>query len=264
MPELAAKYAHPGQTRPAVGSSSASTGAAGLISSGSLGLTGWPPASPAVLVAPLLASGFSEWDTVIHLVRLWDAQMGWRITDLNATSLRITFSPVVGLDVVPSAMSALDDLAQWTDLPTERLGYLVRASRRSIYNWRRGSNVPAETAARILRVHELLQPLATRRPPAIIRGWLADGEPSAVELAHEQNWVDFGRLIEEEIKAKVARPPLPPGRDDEGLEPLAFSQATRREILSRFRSSSTLAPRRADWQPREVTGLGDEETDDDA
>jgi len=262
MPDLLAIHGAPSSASAELHGASSAYGTERFFNPGSLA-TGTAINAPAsVYVAPLLASGFSEWPTVILLARFWDEQMGWRLTNLSATSLRITFSPVAEVDVVPSVVTALDDLTTWTDLPTEKLAHVLGASRRSIYNWRRGATVPSDTAARILRAHESLCPLARRRPPAVVRSWLTEGDPSPGELVREQRWSDFQQAVDAEVEALTARHLSAGELDDRQSEPVAFSHETQQQLLERFRSRPDLAPRRTDWTPREVTGLGEEETDD--
>lgn len=218
---------------------------------------------PAVLVAPLLVSGYSEYPPVINLVCLWDQQTGWRITDLDATSLRITHTQAVERSVEPSPGSALEDLARWTDLPNDEIGYLVGASRRSIYNWRKGSPVPKGTATRIVEAWRAVEPLAIFWPSIVVGRWLTGGEPSPRELAHEQRWSELQAVVTDELTPVVARRVTE--ADAQTLEEgtVEFSSDTRRGILSRFATRSQFAPRRTDWVPREETGLGEHETDEE-
>ena len=241
----------------------AAPAAAGFVVCGLMDASSWSAIPPAVLVAPLLVSGYSEYPPVINLVRLWDEKAGWRITDIDATSLRITHPQAVEQTVQPSAESALEDLARWTDLPNDEIGYLVGASRRSIYNWRNGSTVPRKTATRILEVRHALEPLSAFWPSVVVGRWLTQREPSPRQLAHEQRWTELRSIVQDQLIPVVARPATT--RPDETLEPdaLAFSRETRRAILRRFGSRSELAPRRTGWAPRERTGLGEDETDEE-
>lgn len=217
------------------------------------------PAQPTVRVLPLLASGFVEWPTVLNLVELWDESMGWRISDLNATSLRLSFTPAYESLPTPAPFTALDDLARWTDLPNDRLGFMLGASRRSIYNWRHRAAVPKDTSGRLVRAHELLALLAARRTPAAIRSWLtAGGSSSPLQLLHEERWDEVEALITSQVRARTSRPRP---QVEESADHEAFGAETRRQMFSLFRTASQLPARRPNWRPREITGLGDEETD---
>lgn len=226
-------------------------------------LTGWPGAPATVIVIPLVTSGYSECPPVVQLVQLWDQATGSRLTDVSATSLRIAFRPADAIKAVPSATTALNDLAQWTDLPSERLGYVVGASRRSIYNWRHGSTVPGDVTARILKAHGTLGPLAMRRAPAMLRAWLDEGTPSPAELMHTQKWDDLGRMVAHEITALVAQPAVRPPVDEDETEPLGLDETARTAILARFQTPALLGPRRPHWRPAELTGLDEAETDEE-
>jgi hypothetical protein len=237
----------------------AAQAAAMCLVSGVLNASSWSAIPPAVFVEPLFVSGYSEYPSVINLVRLWDDRIGWRITDLDATSLRITHTQAIERTVEPSPESALEDLARWTDLRNDEIGYLVGASRRSIYNWRNGSPVPKKTATRILEARRVVEPLAAFWPSTVVGRWLTLGEPTPRQLAHEERWAELQATIQNQLTPVVARPVT----ETQGGDTLEFSSETRRAILSRFSTRLELAPRRAGWAPREDTGLGDGETDEE-
>jgi hypothetical protein len=218
------------------------------------------PAS--VAVHGLSVSGFGEYPSVINLIVLCDGHQGWRITDLNATSLRIVHPPVTET-VEPTAETALDDLARWTELPTDGIAYLVGASRRSIYNWRKGSTIPDRTAPRIIEARRAVEPLAALWPAPVVGRWLTYGEPSPGQLAHEQRWPELNAAVHGLVTPTLAQPVAPELGPAPELDSLEFSAAARQAILSRFSSATELGPRRPGWRPREETGLGEDETDED-
>jgi hypothetical protein len=210
-----------------------------------------------VQVLPLGVSGFSERRPEFNLMQIWDQEFGLRLTDACATSLRLFCLTESAPKSTP--LFLLEDLANWTGLPNDQLGFAVGASRRSIYNWRQGAPVSADAEDRILRVHARLQPMAARQAPAMLRTWLQTGDPSPFQLLHEERWEEFDRLLATATEPKPARAVPASGRQ---MRPEAFGAETRKVMLEAFTTGVTLAARRPDWQARELTGLDELEEDD--
>src|SRR5262249_29763722 len=143
----------------------------------------------------------------------------------------------------------------------EPLGELVGASRRTIYNWLAGKPIGEDAQARILRLRDLLTPVAETRDPSLVRSWLLRGDPSPATLAAQQRWGEVERLVEVEVK------PLQPATEIagplEGELAYADSPDVLRAALLEFASPAARVTRlsRA-WQPREVTGISHEDPKD--
>jgi len=163
---------------------------------------------------------------------------------------------VVGRDV----HLLLRELARWTRLMPEQLGEMFGASRRTIYNWLAGRAIRDDAKARILRVHDLLAPLADSRDPLLIRDWILRGEPTPLALAASERWSELELRVEREtqplrmgVSAASEREELAAG------EPLEVRTAA----LLAFATGPAVVPRkRSDWRPREYTGITSEQEGD--
>lgn len=152
-------------------------------------------------------------------------------------------------------------LSDWTLLPVEQLGDLVGASRRTIYNWFAGKPIGEDARARILRLRDLLTPVAETRDPSLVRSWLLRGDPSPATLAAQELWHELERSVAVEVS------PLQPVT--EFTEPLkgelahADSPDVLRAALLAFASPPAREAKPArNWQSREVTGIAPEDTED--
>jgi hypothetical protein len=157
---------------------------------------------------------------------------------------------------------ALSELAQWTCLSPGELAPLLRASRRSIYNWLRGGPIrSSDMADRILHTFNALGPMRERLNGAFFRGWLDQGEPSPRTLIETGRWGDLNDSVVEAsgplrtLTAEVEEVEYDAGYGAETLR--AVAQALRA-------SAPAQLPSRLDWYPHELTGRGgslDEEDD---
>ncbi len=211
-----------------------------------------------VHVVPLAISGFSERPPEIQLMQIWDQEFGLRLTDPCATSLRM-FCAIE--QPAKSSALVLEDLAARTALSNEQLGFILGASRRSIYNWRQGEPIGEDTEDRIFRVHAKILPISLRRTPAMSKIWLEAGDPSPLELLHEERWDEFDRHLASEMEPNSARIVQEVGLRQR--RPEVYGHETRQLMLQAFVAGTRLAPRRAQWRPRELTGLDEFEQDDE-
>lgn len=152
-------------------------------------------------------------------------------------------------------------LSEWTRLPVESLGELVGASRRTIYNWLAGKPIGKDAQARILRLRDLLTPVAETRDPSLVRSWLLHGDPSPASLAAHEHWRELERLVAIEVK------PLQPASEIDGALEGEPAYADSPGVLTAALLAFASPPARVrqpscDWQPREVTGIAPEDTED--
>lgn len=152
-------------------------------------------------------------------------------------------------------------LSDWTRLPVEPLAELVGASRRTIYNWLAGKPIGEDAQARILRLRDLLTPVAESRDPSLVRSWLLHGDPSPATLAAQERWRELERLVAVEVKP--LQPATEIGEASEGQPAYADSPDVLRAALLAFASPpARVRQPNGDWQPREATGIALEETED--
>lgn len=158
--------------------------------------------------------------------------------------------------------SALSDLGEWTSLPTSRLGELLGVARRSIYNWTNGRPVRPEIQTRLGRVHDVLRPVAAQYEPDVIRQWLGEGRPTNFDLIAEQQWSIITRRTRELLEKQKVRRVDETEAPDPAVE--MFADPVRAAVFAQFsaRPQGEQA-RRADWVPREITGLASYEDEDD-
>jgi hypothetical protein len=204
------------------------------------------------------ASGSNEYEPLMQLVTLVDHRRAHTyFTEVGATSLRLV---KIHTEREPSGGFAIEALSDWTGLSNDRLAYALAASRRSLYNWRHGAQVGADAQERIKRTYRILRSLITTQPGEV-RSWLELGEPPAIELMHRGEWQEL-----EERVAKQLNPPTARRLDDDASfigEPDVFGAETRTLMLHAFASPRTEMRSRPGWSPREVTGLGEVEQEDE-
>jgi hypothetical protein len=150
-------------------------------------------------------------------------------------------------------------LVDWTRLTAEQLAEVLGASRRTMYNWLSGRPIRDEAQARILRFHDAVSSVAASRDAALVRDWLLRGDPPPALLAAEERWVEFETRVREETA-----PLLPVDADDErAIEARGDAPDVLRAALLAFSTASEQAGvRRADWRPREVTGISSDDEED--
>ncbi len=155
--------------------------------------------------------------------------------------------------MVRSIQQALEDLVRWTGLSHEALGYLICASRRSVYNWLQGRPISAPFEARIWRVRSVLEPLAKLRSPGELAQWLEQGDESTAPLFREQRWREILARAREEMRPRVLERAA---REDEPEELEEYGADVQRAVLAMLTSAPSIEQRRRpDWKPRELTGV---------
>jgi hypothetical protein len=216
-----------------------------------------PPAAPGSASEARLEPFTGSHRPMFELVRIND---GWRktsyLTSADATSLRIV---IFHGDTEPIGTTAIEDLADWTGLSTERLAYALGASRRSLYNWRHGTQVRPDVQERISQIYRLLKAVLAWWPGGV-GSWLERGDPPAIDLMHRGEWEQLRERLEQSTAPPIAR--RPGNHEPEGA-PEAFAPRTHALALSTFAAPAGSAPARAGWRPRELTGLGEWEVDDE-
>lgn len=164
--------------------------------------------------------------------------------------------PAVGRDV----HSELRLLIERTRLSVERLGELVGASRRTIYNWLAGRPIREEAQSRILRLHDGIAAIANSRDPVLVRDWLLRGDPSPATLAAGERWDEFEARVRQEMAPLRPIEQIP---EEQDRKPRAESSEVLRAALVAFSTASDrAAARRPDWMPREITGIAREDEED--
>ena len=193
--------------------------------------------------------------TLVTVVDPWRATK--YLTSADATSLRLV---KFHGDLEPVGVFAIDALTDLTGLSTERLAYALGASRRSLYNWRHGGSVRPEVEDRIKQTYRFLKSAVVSRPRDI-GPWLERGDPPAIDLMHRGEWERLHERLHAESAPRVARRLEQEEFDD---APQRFAAATHALMLHSFASSpATGTGPRPGWRPRELTGLGEEESDDE-
>lgn len=181
----------------------------------------------------------------------------WRRSlEARSTVERAEREPAVGRDV----HSELRLLIEWTRLPVERLGELVGASRRTIYNWLGDRPIREEAQSRIFRLHDGIAAIAESRDPVLVRDWLLRGDPSPATLAAGERWDEFEARVREEM---APLHPIEQFPEEEDREPRAESSEVLRAALVAFSTTADrAAARRHDWMPPEITGIAREDEED--
>jgi hypothetical protein len=177
------------------------------------------------------------------------------LTNPDATSNRVVYRGAVGEEPGPGA--AVEDMAKLTGLSTDRLAYALGASRRSLFNWRQGKQVRPDAEARIKKAFRLVRSVAEGSPGGV-KTWLETGDPPAIELMHRGMWDQLESRVAEKL---APRRPLPAQPVTDG-PPETFGTETHRLTMQAFTAPRHVTPRQG-WEPRELTGLGDEEEDDE-
>jgi len=181
---------------------------------------------------------------------------GYWVTSAATTSLQVTAVVAYGIFRDPqtgeSLVHKLDDLAEWTALSGDRLAALFGASRRSLYNWRRGTSVGVEFAQRILAMHSVLAPLVRQVGATRTQGWLR-GQPDRLELLEQEQWAEFEEEARRELSPYVLQ--ATELSDDFGGSLPAYSDSVMHAWHASFLGTAvpTLPARRPDWRPRELT-----------
>jgi len=199
-------------------------------------------------VSPLACSGL-----------LTGASIDWQGVSLYASLNAISAFPLATTRVEPH--EALVDLAEWTSLPTARLGDLLGVARRSLYNWMAGKPVRPEIQARLARVRDAFEPLGEQIEPNGVRAWLDEGTPTNFELIAQQQWTTFERRAQALLERQRVRR-IDETADTSGGEVEAFDDSVRAAVFEQFSRSSAGQTRRPDWAPRELTGLAVQDEDD--
>jgi len=147
--------------------------------------------------------------------------------------------------------------------PTE-LGQLFGASRRSVYNWLAGRPINDAIRASIFQARDALAAVAATRDPILVRAWLDEGDPSPAALIARADWQQVGEAVHATTASVRA---LSDGEADGHLhewpgEP-DFESIKRAALLAFAGPVTAASPRRPHWRPREDTGLGDHEQEED-
>jgi hypothetical protein len=218
------------------------------------------PDTGGAYVQPCIASGYGLHPPAMKLMWLVDRRRHeCYLTDVEATSLRVV--NLGALETEPGPGAAVEDMSKWTGLSNERLAYALAASRRSLFNWRQGAAVRPDAEARIKRAFQLVRHVAHERPPARVKSWLEAGDPPAIELMRQGLWEELEGRIAEESAPRLVRALME--EPITSADPEVYGAETHRLMLQFF-TTPRAAPRRSRrWQPREVTGLGEEEQDEE-
>lgn len=157
---------------------------------------------------------------------------------------------------------ALDEIAKWTRLSPDDLGSLWGASRRSIYNWLDGKPIKsAEIADWIVQTQAALRPMEGSRDPLYFRRWLKDGDPSPTTLIQSRLWRDLRERVGTELTPLLPVESTPRSSDEEGV---GYGDEALRAISHALRATTPVAPvLRPTWRPREISGLGEDEDEED-
>jgi hypothetical protein len=154
----------------------------------------------------------------------------------------------------------LRQLVETTRLPAERLGQMLGASRRTIYNWLSNRPIRDDAQARIFRLHDSLSPVAATRDPLLVREWLLRGDPPPAELAADEQWTHLQDLVSSQAGSIQ---PVEGEATPLAGEPHAESSNVLRAVLLAFGTRSAgPGNKRPDWRPREVTGISAEYEED--
>lgn len=151
------------------------------------------------------------------------------------------------------AAADLRTLLRWTDGSAELLAALLGASRRSIYNWLKGSPPRGRFAARCVRLRAVLAPLGEEWHPQALAQWLQEGSPARDLLIREERWAE----LDEQVRRACAAVQPEPKREPEAVPaaPVGLSEGLLRAALEEFRSPPPAPVRsREGWRPRELTG----------
>lgn len=152
--------------------------------------------------------------------------------------------------------SELRSLAETTRLSVEQLGGVVGGSRRSVYNWLAGRPIGDEARARIFRLRDTLDPITSSRDSALVRDWLVDGDPSALQLATTGHWDELQSRVEEATSPHFAAKESLGGETENA--PAESAGVIQAALLAFATPVERPTVQRPYWKPREITGMVDE------
>ncbi|MDQ3691529.1 MAG: hypothetical protein M3406_16160 [Chloroflexota bacterium] len=159
--------------------------------------------------------------------------------------------PVVERDIgPPNAAIPLQLLRTWTALPMADLASLLGVSRRTLYEWQRGSEARDENRVRLDRLIDLVGPLAEVIGSGATRTFLRDQLQSG-----EREGVDVDRLADEaaQLRRSAERPVLRPRTVTRvHVEPDAALSGYEMRVFLEGRAAPREPIAASRWQPHEL------------
>lgn len=183
---------------------------------------------------------------------------------LSRTSALFELAMDSPAELARDATAELREVGELARLSPTELGPLFGASRRSVYNWLAGRPINDAIRANIFQARDALAAVAATRDPILVRTWLDDGDPSPATLIACADWQQLREAVH---ATTVPVRALSDGEADGHLggwpdEP-DFEPIKRAALLAFADPATPTSRRRPQWQPREDTGLGDHEQEED-
>ena len=190
-----------------------------------------------------------------------DLYVGSRPTSRVALHTTRTL-PVMDATISVAGLGAatLSELMDIVPLPADRLAPILGVSRRSLYNWSRGREPSAVHEARIQRLRDVLQPLASEWHPSRIAQWFQEDVQAPAVLAERERWDALAAVVRQ---AKLVRSiGTEPTVDSSADQATSYAASVRKAAFAALAATPELPARRPDWEPREWTGVSVEPDED--
>lgn len=169
-------------------------------------------------------------------------------------------------DVQRPVSELVDLLRTSAGLTVTELADVLAVSRRALYTWSARGALSKENQRRLSGVAHALEPLAQSWSPGHVRMWLDQTRPAVRALLRSGEYEEVRRLALESLASEQVT--LRRGRrvtdhlTTSDHDDLTIDRETRMAYLSAFSQRRTAATT-VEWQPPEVTGMGNDDDDDE-
>jgi hypothetical protein len=162
----------------------------------------------------------------------------------------------------PSVSESLEILRVRAALTMSELADVLSVSRRSVYTWSDRGALSRENQRRLTGIVHAIEPLLDSWAPADVRVWLKHSDTDIRDLVRHGEFDEVRRLAldalgPQEIPLRQARPVTQVLSEVENEIQVLDTEA-RVAYLNAF-SGGRRRAEIVEWQPREVTGMGDDD-----